>query len=514
MDVVNERLAKLGELWSAIRYFHPFLAYRGIDWDAALASAVPRALAAGDSEAYRDAIQSMLDALEDPVTRILPAATGTKAVPPVADAGRFEPPGAGSDRIAHWPAPGLLCVTLNEGTLGSDFQKANQKLAAVLPMLAEATGVLFDLRSAEPFGWLQALLEASQLAEALVPLSVVSPAQRLRMHRGLANHRSTRFYSGFRVLDGRTITPLGPGVDIPMVFLVNTETSLPSVMLALQDAGHAVVLAEGVVTDESLVQTHTVSMGEGIQVRMRLGEMVHVDGTTGFVPDVALPTRSGEDTADPAFRRALDLLRELPTRRAQRPSLPAVAAPSPDSGYADTPYPPIGYRVLAALRIWSAIHYFFPYRDLMEEDWNQVLREYLPRFINAKDALTYQLAVAEMYTHIRDSHGNVHSETLSTHFGAVPSALYMRWIEDEPVVCGFRDEDAARAAGVEIGDVVVEVDGERAADRLERHARYVAASTRQRLMAKAADSMLFGADGSTAARADPGAGRSGRETTG
>ncbi len=498
MDVVTERLARLGELWSANRYFHPFLAYRGIDWDAALASAVPRALTASDSASYRDVIQSMLDALDDPVTRVLPVATATKSVPAAADADRVEPIEAGSARIAHWPADGLLCVTLNETTIGSDFQEASLKLAAVLPMLADATGVLFDLRSAEPCDWLPVLLEVSQLEGMLVPRPVISPAERLRMHHGLADQRSPQYHSGFRVLDGRTVTPVSRSVDLPIVFLVNSLTILPSVMVALQDAGQAAVLAEGPVTDESLIRTHTVSMGEGIQVRMRLGELVHVDGTTGFLPDVILPARCGGDTGDPCVQRALAFLRGHGVERPPRPHLPAVAAPPPDPGSGDNPHPSLGYRVVAAFKTWSAIHYFFPYRDLIDGDWDMVLRSFLPRFIAAEDALAYHLAVAEMYTHIGDSHGVVRSETLASHFGAVPSALYVRWIEDAPVVCGFRDEKAARAAGIEVGDVVVEVDGEGAVDRFRRHARYMAASTPHRLMARAADFMLFGADGSAA----------------
>jgi C-terminal processing protease CtpA/Prc len=502
---MNERLAKLGELWSAIRYFHPFLAHRRIDWDAALATAVPHILAAGEGDAgeggagsYRDAIQSMLETLDDPVTRVLPAEMASRSAPTVLDADHNTSTEADSDRIAHWPTDGVLSLTLNATTLGRDFQKANEKVASVLPLLANARGVLLDLRSTQLFDWLDILFRDSRLEAGLVSSPLPSSGERRRMHRGLENDRSPYYYSGFQTLDGQIIAPADPGVDVPVIFLVNTMTKLPRIMVALQNAGRAAVVAEGPVTDESLVQTHTVSLGDGIRVLMRLGELVHPDGTTGFVPDALLPPASAGDTGDPAFRRALDLLRSLPAKRPPRPILPAVTAPPPESAYADTPYPSIGYRVLAAFRIWAAIHYFFPYLDLMEDDWDQVLRAYLPRFIEAEDALAYHLVVREMYTHIRDSHGYVRSETLASYFGAVPSALYARWVEDQPVVCGFRNEESARAAGVEIGDVIIEVDGEPAIDRIRRYARYAAASTPQRLMARATDDMLFGEDGSAA----------------
>jgi hypothetical protein len=36
------RLVALGRLWGEIKYFHPYLAYRPIDWDSAFVAAYPR----------------------------------------------------------------------------------------------------------------------------------------------------------------------------------------------------------------------------------------------------------------------------------------------------------------------------------------------------------------------------------------------------------------------------------------------------------------------------------------
>ena len=33
-EYLTERLAGLGRLWGAAKFFHPFLAYKEIDWDA------------------------------------------------------------------------------------------------------------------------------------------------------------------------------------------------------------------------------------------------------------------------------------------------------------------------------------------------------------------------------------------------------------------------------------------------------------------------------------------------
>jgi hypothetical protein len=42
-----DRLIGIAKLWAAVKFFHPYLAYRdNIDWDAALIKAIPRVDAA------------------------------------------------------------------------------------------------------------------------------------------------------------------------------------------------------------------------------------------------------------------------------------------------------------------------------------------------------------------------------------------------------------------------------------------------------------------------------------
>ncbi len=68
----TERLAGLGRLWGAVKFFHPFLAYKDIDWDGALIKALPGVKAARTPTEYRSAITGMLDVLADPVTTAQP----------------------------------------------------------------------------------------------------------------------------------------------------------------------------------------------------------------------------------------------------------------------------------------------------------------------------------------------------------------------------------------------------------------------------------------------------------
>ena len=48
---------------------------------------------------------------------------------------------------------------------------------------------------------------------------------------------------------------------------------------------------------------------------------------------------------------------------------------SEEAPYANHASPDAGYRLLALFRFWNIIEYWFPYRDVMEEDWDAVLSE-------------------------------------------------------------------------------------------------------------------------------------------
>jgi hypothetical protein len=185
---------------------------------------------------------------------------------------------------------------------------------------------------------------------------------------------------------------------------------------------------------------------------------------------------------------------------ARAPQSP-VAAPPPQRDYAEMRYPTMPHRLLAAFRIWGTFEYFHAYRQLYDEDWTGVLKQFIPKFEAARDSVEYALTVREMLTHTRDNHVGASSPVLDAYFGDARAPLLVRLIEGVPVVTGFPNDSAAsvaHAAGVAIGDVIVRVDSEPALAGLHHLERYFTASTPQWLGWAAVSSLLTGPDGSTA----------------
>lgn len=188
-----------------------------------------------------------------------------------------------------------------------------------------------------------------------------------------------------------------------------------------------------------------------------------------LTPDAAATKHA---LVDVAGMRALVRLSEAAV------SLPTHAHAAPIAESSDS-YPRTELRLLAGFKIWGAIRYFFAYKDLMDEDWDDVFVSYLPKLIAAHDAMDYNLTVAELLTHLTDSNTAAHSKTLDEYFGKDRVGLSIRMLDRYPIVTRVR-EGAAEKAVVHPGDVVKRIGDESITDRFRRFVQYVPASTPQR----------------------------------
>ncbi|MGC8791911.1 MAG: hypothetical protein ACP5U2_00795, partial [Bryobacteraceae bacterium] len=380
-----ERLAALGKLWAAAHYFHPWLAWREVDWDAALVTAIAAVEAARDASEYARAVQRMLDALDDPVTRVI------RPWPVPA------PPPEPLARLTH---DQILIVTLNPATL-KDSGPPAVPLAPALVHWRKARGVVFDLRGQHEWqdrnpALVGVLFQAGGFNQLLQFACLRAPAQRSRMYSGLpptAPGGSIFFHPAHYVRDGGVIQPRSEARPKPVVFLVDESSLLPPIAPALQSAGYARIVAEGRASDAGLVERRKIELPGGLAVSLRTSELLYEDGSTGLAPDLCLPA----EARDSALAAALDLVRNpAPAAPPQRTRPPLVTAPQAEKTYSESEYPREELRLLAAFKLWAAVRYFFAYRDLMEQDWDEALLHSLPEFLQARNALEYAQAIARM----------------------------------------------------------------------------------------------------------------------
>jgi len=121
--------------------------------------------------------------------------------------------------------------------------------------------------------------------------------------------------------------------------------------------------------------------------------------------------------------------------------------------------PDTGYRILSLFRYWNIIQYFFPYKHLIGQDWKNVLDEFIPKFIEAKNKTEYNLIVLELIANIHDTHTS-HTDDkpgLNDFLGLNIAAIELTYVENKPVVTGYYDDELGKETGLEIGDILTKV---------------------------------------------------------
>lgn len=486
----TERLARVGELWGMVRYLHPYLAYRDIDWDAALVAALPKVREAKTTEEYKAAVQGMLDALGDPVTRVFapppPPAETTAAAQKVA--------------ISRTLDGGVLVIELAKYLKGASPREAFGAVGALPGEIAKAPAVVVDLRAGKLAG-AEAFYSGyflEQLGSALVSRPSQAPSQRYLLHSGYrpqTGGTSGGYYSGFLTQHATVYEPLPGAAPRKVVFLLDPWTDVPPLVLALQAAGDARIVAEGRIGEGLVVAKRHVDLGEGLTAEVRVSEIVPFPGWRGARADVELPEGSGDSGLEAAVAEGR---KEWPA-----PEAASAAAPLPDPvfrperAYEEMKEPDLEHRQLAVIRAWNVIHWFYPYLHLIG-DWDAVLPEYLERMEGAKTFRDYALTMTEMMTHVADGHTGLWGRPeVEQPFGDAWLPIYLRWTEGAAVA--WRVAEEVRQAGIEVGDAIVEVDGEPVEARIERLSRYETASTRPALLNTIVGRyLLVGAAGSTA----------------
>ena len=465
-----ERIAKVSQLWGHLKYFHPYLSDKIIDWESAYTEHIDGVIKAESREDFGEAVQKMLDPLNDPSTRVLMDQKTSRGMSESNDTIKYP--------TITFVQDSLLLFSLRDYSDMEDFYHVRSQFLSLMQKAPQSKGIIFDIRGLTDAGEMKGYLsyyfgffekyfsdEAFQL-----------PGLRARLHDGFAPESggtSGGYYSGLYTKEQKTIIPGPQSFNKPMVFIANEYAEIPMVALGLQLANRAKIISTYPLTDASVVETTRFPLEESLEVSVRLNEL---PPEYEMKADYLFST-STEDQE--ILNIASQILRgenpDLETGSySEKKSSPAPQKEANES--ANTSYPDLEQRLLAAAKIWTVIDYFFAYQDLMEDDWNEVLKDYIPLFASAKDSLEYNLVIAEMYTHIQDGHGFIRSPILNAYFGVAFPPIKIRFIEEQAVVAGMLPDSVFEVKGVEIGDIILEIDEEKATDRFRRLAKYTSSS--------------------------------------
>lgn len=125
--------------------------------------------------------------------------------------------------------------------------------------------------------------------------------------------------------------------------------------------------------------------------------------------------------------------------------------------YFTKPYSDAGFRLLALYRYWNMINYFFPYKYMTDKDWQDILKDYIPVFLNVKTKLDYELAALKISGEVNDTHAQLYGKDIDRYKGEYYSFVNVNFIEEKLVVTGFKNDSLATVTDLKRGDIITHI---------------------------------------------------------
>ncbi|MGG3281012.1 S41 family peptidase [Paenibacillus solani] len=145
-----------------------------------------------------------------------------------------------------------------------------------------------------------------------------------------------------------------------------------------------------------------------------------------------------------------------------------------ENPYSNMNFDDTGYRLLSLFRYWNIIEYYYPYKDVIGEDWDQVLLDFIPKIIDGSDYDSYFRTLAELTTKIHDSHAILvgkNREVITDYYGTYRLPVNFIEINNQIVISKVMNK-----CGLEVGDIILTVGDKSIDELLEDRRKYISQS--------------------------------------
>lgn len=156
--------------------------------------------------------------------------------------------------------------------------------------------------------------------------------------------------------------------------------------------------------------------------------------------------------------------------------------------YDSIPYSDAGYRLLTLFRFWNSMKYYFPYLHLTDQDWDNVLTTFIPKFMVYTSDANYELLLCELIATLCDSHATITINQKSYPFfrknksyDAFRFPIEAQYVNGDLLISTISDSTAL-TAGFCLGDIIKAVDGVTVEQYFNEAAKYNSHSDRSRLI--------------------------------
>jgi hypothetical protein len=199
----------------------------------------------------------------------------------------------------------------------------------------------------------------------------------------------------------------------------------------------------------------------------RLGEVPKIESkplATNVFREASFPLLENSSVVGDALRRQLNYIFENRFRGVSHyANKMPVGNPdfSKEFVYKDIKGEDAGFRLLALFRYWNTVEYFYPSKYLTADNWDNVLKKFIPIFSESKTDVAYRMACLQLVSTIHDTHAAnitgdpVIQKQIGTH--VIPG--FASLIEGKMVMMYFFSDSLQASCGLLPGDEIIAVNG-------------------------------------------------------
>ncbi len=130
-------------------------------------------------------------------------------------------------------------------------------------------------------------------------------------------------------------------------------------------------------------------------------------------------------------------------------------------------------RLITLFKYWNVIEYFYPYKYVMDQPWDEVLLEMIPRFQQIKSEAEYHVLLHELTVKLCDSHSFFVTDLVRSFAGNQYIAARFKMIDDKAVFTEFYNDSLAQLDDLQKGDVVLNVDDVPVLEKYLQNKKYI-----------------------------------------
>ncbi len=145
--------------------------------------------------------------------------------------------------------------------------------------------------------------------------------------------------------------------------------------------------------------------------------------------------------------------------------------------YPKLSYDDDGIKLISLFRYWNMIQYYFPYRNLIDENWDEVLKTFIPKIISADDELSYKLTLLDLIGKVNDTHANIwgKDDTLNRFWGLKAVPIDVKILNNQVVVTKIYNESDEKV-DLKPGDIITHINNEASENIIKEKIKFCPAS--------------------------------------